>query len=123
MAFNQSGNCHYSFIDTDIREGLNYYRIQKQDAGEWSYSRTVLLKLASPSSLKGYAVDGHTIKAYLLNGSNESYTLIGIDGKICRQGRLSNGQTTLYDLMPGIYVLQVISSNGILIRKISLFGS
>ena len=65
-------------------------------------------------------MDAHTIKAYLLSGGgNEPYVLTAMDGKICRQGRLSNEQVTLPDLTPGVYVLQVMCRNSMLTLKIS----
>jgi hypothetical protein len=111
----------YQITDDSPLAGLNYYRLQGNDAtGEVQYSKTITVNFSTTQSLSWYAIGGGTAQVTLKNGSNETYKLMDIQGRLLQQGSLQNGQAVFGPLVHGIYLLQVNTAAGILSEKIAI---
>ncbi|HWK06072.1 MAG TPA: kelch repeat-containing protein [Puia sp.] len=111
----------YQFTDEQPLSGLNYYRLQLNDAtGEVQYSKTITVNFSTAQSLSWYAIGEGTVQATLKNGANETYKLMDIQGRLLQQGSLQNGRAVFGPLVHGIYLLQVKTVAGILSEKIAV---
>jgi N-acetylneuraminic acid mutarotase len=111
----------YEFTDDNPVEGVNYYRLQLNDAtGEAQYSKIITVNFLARSQVLSWYVTGNgAIQATLSNGSNEVFRLFDMRGRLLKQGSLQNGQVIFSGLTPGMYVLQVNASTGLMIEKMS----
>lgn len=109
-AGNSSSPRNYSFTDASPATGLNYYRLSETDLdGKSMYSpvKTLVFSTGAAQKLVWFSTGGSTVEVNLLNGSNEFYTLNGIDGRILQKGQLNAGKLYLSGLAAGIYIVNI----------------
>jgi N-acetylneuraminic acid mutarotase len=113
----------YEFTDDQPLAAVNYYRLQLNDAnGEDQYSKliTVNFPAAGNQVLSWFAIGNNTVEATLSNGSNEVFRLFDMRGRLLQQGSLQNGQMIFSGLVPGLYVLQVKATTGLMTEKMAV---
>jgi len=113
----------YTFTDDNPLAGVNYYRLQLNDAtGEAQYSKVITVNFltARSQALSWYATGNGTVQATLSNGSNEAFRLFDMRGRLLKQGTLQNGLVTFSGLTPGLYVLQVNAATGLMTQKMAV---
>jgi N-acetylneuraminic acid mutarotase len=113
----------YAFTDDNPVAGVNYYRLQLNDAtGEAQYSKIIAVNFltARNQALSWYAAGNGAVQATLSNGSNEVFRLFDMRGRLLKQGSLQNGQVMFSGLVPGLYVLQVNAATGLITQKMAV---
>jgi hypothetical protein len=113
----------YEFTDDQPLAGVNSYRLQLNDAtGEAQYSKIIIVNFAGAGNqvLSWYAFGNRSVEATLSNGSNEVFRLFDMRGRLLQQGSLQNGQVIFSGLVPGLYVLQVKVTTGLMTEKMAV---
>jgi hypothetical protein len=113
----------YEFTDDQPGAGVNYYRLQLQEAtGGAQYSKVITVNFLSAGNpaLSWYATGNGAVQATLSNGSNEVFRLFDMQGRLLKQGSLQNGQVIFSGLVPGLYVLQVNAATGLMTEKMAV---
>jgi hypothetical protein len=77
---------HYSYIDSNPSDGINYYRIRQNDKdGKYSYNKIVSITVEKETSsfrLLANPVTGKTLRVEINSAHNQIISLAGCDGKI-----------------------------------------
>ena len=110
----------YDFTDNQPGTGINYYRLELNDASdEAQYSKVISVNFLAAQSqvLSWHAIGSGSVQAILSNGSNEVFRLFDMGGKLLQQGALQNGQAIFSGLAPGLYVCEVKTAAGLLTEK------
>ena len=110
-----TGLQHYSFMDTSVDNGYNYYRLKMVDLdGTVEYSKTLLYHRKTNTLVDIYP---NPVKDLLTIDSEEyigsELKIYDMQGRICHQSTLSQPRTTMNtaDFRKGFYIIK-ITNNG-----------
>lgn len=120
---------NYSFTDTKVGNGTNYYRLKQIDVdGRYKYSSTIKLDYLSFSwNVAGYAGDNNKwVQLNLDRAAKVTIQLMSINGQIVQtinKGHLTQGAYTiplhLADKSNGVYIVRLIVDQQIHTKKIT----
>ncbi|MBN9384764.1 MAG: T9SS type A sorting domain-containing protein [Chitinophagaceae bacterium] len=103
----------YFFIDDTPLEGINYYRIQERDLDlKSTYSDVRALNFTRSGDLIWYTTGARSVEIRLQKGSTEQYSISDATGHTIRNGRLTDGVTSLSGVPGGIYLVTVFNGIG-----------
>lgn len=103
----------YYFNDDTPLEGINYYRIQERDLDlKSTYSDVKALAFTRSGDLIWYTTGARSVGIRLQKGSTEQYSISDATGHTIRNGRLSDGVTSLSGVPGGIYLVTVFNGIG-----------
>ena len=107
---------NYAFIDDQPLEGISYYRLRQKDIdGSEMISNTIsILSDTKVSSFTIYPNPVNEILQISYDSNSESNIIVrNRNGQIVTQRKLSSILDTK-DLIPGLYILQIINSKGVI---------
>ena len=104
----------YSFNDNNPQAGNNFYRLKQTDIdGKFMYSATRSVNFTSASpKITWYTTGNGQAEVKLVQGSKEKYIVADMNGRIVKQGNLSNGILHISDLPAGSYSVQIETTSG-----------
>lgn len=102
----------YKYHDNNLQKGLVYYRITQVDFDGNSSSSPIVSTVIHPDESSLISYDNRSI--YISHPGSYSYLLIRSDGQIISQEKnINNSQVDLAEFPTGIYVVEIITDNGI----------
>lgn len=123
-AGNSSQTVHYTFEDSEPIDGISYYRLKQTDFdGKFEYSKIIAVENCKESSmeLSIYPNPSNGIFFLTYTGDKEqvySIKVYNIIGEIVYHSIDYQSNIILSDNKSGIYLVQLISPKGTIIKKI-----
>lgn len=123
-AGNSNQNLYYTFEDSETLEGISYYRLKQTDFdGKFEYSKVIAVENCKESSmeLSIYPNPSNGIFFLTYTGDKEqvySIKVYNIIGEIVYHSIDYQSNIILSDNKSGIYLVQLISPKGTIIKKI-----
>jgi len=112
-AGNSTVEQRYAFTDENPETGNNFYRLKQVDIdGKFSYSTVVRVSFAAANKLTCAIAGNGRVYVHLQNGTNESYVVTDINGRVVKQGQLSGGKAWLSLLASGTYAIVIREQQG-----------
>jgi hypothetical protein len=118
-----AGFHQYSFTDTKVKAGMNYYRLRMVDEdGKAAYSQVELVEFYELPQFAAYPNPvKHMMNVTLGINDKQSYVLLrDITSRELMRVK-TDGQTNIrvnmQSLLPGIYIIEVISHNQVVFKK------
>lgn len=108
---NSNNILHYQFVDTNIYNTINYYRIKQVDKdGSFTYSSIKRIEQKNEEKLFKYS---QKLKILTIFGENIEYFIFDIRGRKISEGITTNSKTNInMEFNPfGVYFIKIINVN------------
>ncbi len=120
-AENKSAGHDYVYLDTKPFINDNYYRLKIIDLDQsFEYSDIVKISKVNTTSIYYDQINKNIhFNGDIIDSKNE-IQLISIDGKLVNRFKLKENVIPVSDLIPGVYILQIVLSQERIVKKISV---